>query len=63
MQKVVAKVLTFTAGNVTNAGAFAIKEEYPGNGTSTLIISFVESGKKLFTHRVHLSPIAADTAI
>ena len=51
------------AGNVTNAGAFAIKEEYPGNGTSTLIISFVESGKKLFTHRVHLSPIAPDTAI
>jgi hypothetical protein len=40
------------APKVTKTGGFAIKEDYPGNGTAVLTISFVDRGKTLFVHRV-----------
>lgn len=41
------------APKVTKTGGFAIKEDYPGNGTAVLTISFVDRGKTLFVHRVN----------
>lgn len=40
------------APRVTKTGGFAIKEEYPGDGTAFLLISFIDRGKMIFNHRV-----------
>src|SRR5437762_7831582 len=37
------------ARSVTKAGAFSVKEEYPGDGTGRIVISFADQGKVLFT--------------
>lgn len=40
------------APKVTKTGSFAVKEEYPGDGTAFLIISFTDRGNMIFKHRV-----------
>lgn len=37
---------------VTKTGRFAVTHEYPGDTTSTIVISFVDQGKTLFVHRI-----------
>jgi len=44
-------------------GGFAIKEEYPGDGTAALVISFMDRGKMVFDHRVREAPGATVTTI
>ena len=50
------------APKVTKAGSFAIKEEYPGDGTAFLMISFMDRGKMIFNHRVG-NPIEVSASI
>ena len=47
------------AAKVSRTGAFAVKEEYPGNG-EVLIIPFVDRGKPVFVHRVRDDPPRQD---
>ena len=51
------------AAKVSRTGAFAVKEEYPGNGSEVLIISFVDRGKPVFVHRVRDDPGSTATTI
>ena len=51
------------APKVTKTGAFVIKEEYPGDGTAVLVISFIDSGKMIFDHRVRDASGASATTI
>ena len=51
VEKVAAEMQQF-APRVTKTGIFSITEEYPGNGTEILVISFVDRGKTLFVYRV-----------
>ena len=50
------------APKVTKTGGFAIKEEYPGDGTAFLVISFMDRGKMIFNHRVR-NPLEASATI
>lgn len=40
------------APKVTKSGRFAVKNEYSGDTTSTIVISFVDQGKTLFAHKI-----------
>ncbi|MDP2028163.1 MAG: hypothetical protein Q8K12_00790 [Thiobacillus sp.] len=51
------------APKVTKTGGFAITEEYPGDGTAVLVISFMDRGKMVFDHRVRNYPQASTTTI
>ena len=51
VEKIAAGMQQFAA-KVTKTGSFAIKKEYPGNGTAFTIISFVDRGNTLFMNRV-----------
>ena len=51
------------APTVTKTGGFAIKEEYPGDGTAFLLISFMDRGKMIFSHRVRNDPGVSVTTI
>lgn len=51
------------APKVTKTGGFAVKEEYPGDGTEVLVVSFVDRGKSLFVHRLPGNPQATATTM
>ena len=40
------------ATQVTRTGSFRVKVEYPGDTTSTLVLSFLDRGKTVFIHRI-----------
>ena len=50
--KKIATGMQMFAPKVTRAGGFAVKKEYPGDTTETVVISFVDHGKTLFVHRI-----------
>jgi hypothetical protein len=62
VEKLAAGMQQFAA-KVTKTGSFLIKEEYPGDGTQVLIISFLDRGKTLFVHRVTGNPLATATTM
>lgn len=51
------------APRMTKTGRFAIKDEYPGNGTAIVAISFADHGKTLFVHRVAADKGASATVM
>lgn len=55
----IAARLQADASKVTKDGAFVVKNEYPGDGTATIVVSFVEHGKASFAKRI--TGIAATT--
>jgi hypothetical protein len=48
---------------MTRSGRFAIKDEYPGNGSAIVVISFADHGKTLFVHRVAADKGASATVL
>jgi hypothetical protein len=51
VEKLAADLQPFAA-KVTRTGAFVVKTESPGDGTSTIVVSLVDHGKSVFVHRI-----------
>jgi hypothetical protein len=48
---------------MTKTGRFSVKNEYPGNGTAFVAISFADRGKVLFQHRAAADKSASATVM
>ena len=48
---------------VTKTGRFAFKDEYSGDGSQRVAISFADRGKTIFVHRIAGDPNATATAM
>jgi hypothetical protein len=51
------------AAKTTKTGHFAFKDDYPGNGSAAVVISFLDNGRTLFSHRVIQYKDATGTAM
>lgn len=51
------------ASKLTQTGSFSVKDEYPGNGLSVAVITFVDRGNVVFVHRVTGSKSASATIV
>jgi hypothetical protein len=51
------------APKMTRTGSFVVKDEYPGNGSSAAVITFVDRGNIVFVYRVNGSKMASATTV
>lgn len=48
----IASGMQIFASKVTKSGRFTVKEEYPGDTTETIVVSFSDHKEKLFVHKI-----------